>query len=265
MSIDWFTFTAQILNFLVLVWLLTHFLYKPITKAMREREQKIADEHHKAIEIQQQAEAEAASYQQKTAELTHAKDELLAEAGKEIQRWREEHLARARAEVEEEKQEWYRALHRERESFLREARVRMAGHIHHMSQCVLKELANVDLQKQTINVFLDRVSQIEEQQKLKFRDLLRTPEGRVLVESALELDQSDRDRISKFIREFLETKSEIDFRERPDLICGIDLHISGYKVAWNLQEPLEELEEEFVRSLNEVITLESGVEVSPST
>ena len=53
-------------------------------------------------------------------------------------------------------------------------------------------------------------------------------------------------------------------RERPDLICGIDLHISGYKVAWNLQEPLEELEEEFVRSLNEVITLESGVEVSPS-
>lgn len=265
MSIDWFTFTAQILNFLVLVWLLTHFLYKPITKAMHQREQKIADEHQKAIDIQQQAAAEAASYQQKTAELTHAKDELLAEAGKEIQRWREEHLARARAEVDEEKKEWYRALHRERESFLREARVRMAGHIHHMSQCVLKEMANVDLQKQTITVFLERISQIEEQQKLKFRDLLRAPDSRVLVESALELEKTDRERISNFIHEFLETRVEIQYRERADLICGIDLHISGYKVAWNLQEPLEELEEEFVRSLNEVITLESGVEVSPST
>ncbi|QDU04211.1 ATP synthase subunit b, sodium ion specific [Gimesia chilikensis] len=264
MSIDWFTFTAQILNFLVLVWLLTHFLYQPITKAMQERQQKIADEHQKAVELQQQAAAEVAEYAEKTAELTHAKDELLAEAGKEIQSWREEHLARARKEVDQEKEDWYRALHRERESFLREARVRMAGHIHHMSQCVLKELANADLQQQTISVFLERISRIEEQQKLKFRDLLRTPDSRVLVESALELEQSDRDRISKFISDFLDIQVDIEYRERPDLICGIDLHISGYKVAWNLQEPLEELEEEFVRSLNEVITLESGVESTPS-
>ena len=60
MSIDWFTFTAQILNFLVLVWLLTHFLYQPITKAMQERQQKIADEHQKALELQQQAAADLA-------------------------------------------------------------------------------------------------------------------------------------------------------------------------------------------------------------
>lgn len=263
MTIDWFTFSAQILNFLVLVWLLTHFLYKPVTKAMQEREQKIAAEHEKAVSLQQQAEVEAAGYQQKTEELTHAKDDLLAEAGKEIQNWREEHLARARAEVDEEKAEWYRALHRERESFLREARVRMAGHIHHMSQCVLKELTNTELQQQTISVFLERVSQIDAQQKSRFQELLKSPESSVLVESALPLEPSERDRISDFIHDFLGTRIEIKYREKPDLICGINLHISGYKVAWNLQEPLEELEEEFVRSLNEVITLESGTDVPP--
>lgn len=264
MSIDWFTFTAQILNFLVLVWLLSHFLYKPILSAMQEREKQIATEHETAVRLQQQAESEAASYKEKTEHLIHAKDELLADAGKDIQRWREEHLTRARAEVDEEKNEWYRALHRERESFLREARLRMAGHIHHMSQCVLKELANTDLQQQTIQVFLDRIKGIDEHQKKQFISLLESTQHRILVESAFALSQADRKKITSFVHDFLSTDVDIEFQEKLELICGIDFHVGGYKIAWNIQEPLEELEEEFVQSLNEVITLESGIEV-PST
>jgi F-type H+-transporting ATPase subunit b len=42
MKIDWFTVIAQAINFLILVWLLKRFLYKPILKAIDEREKKIA-------------------------------------------------------------------------------------------------------------------------------------------------------------------------------------------------------------------------------
>src|ERR1035441_6695689 len=38
MLIDWFTVGAQALNFLVLVWLMKRFLYKPILDAIDERE-----------------------------------------------------------------------------------------------------------------------------------------------------------------------------------------------------------------------------------
>ena len=37
MLFDWFTIAAQLVNFLVLVWLLKRFLYKPILKAIDER------------------------------------------------------------------------------------------------------------------------------------------------------------------------------------------------------------------------------------
>jgi len=39
MSIDWFTVAAQIINFMVLVWLLQKYLYKPVLNAVRKREQ----------------------------------------------------------------------------------------------------------------------------------------------------------------------------------------------------------------------------------
>jgi F-type H+-transporting ATPase subunit b len=41
MLIDWFTVVAQIINFLILVALLKHFLYGRIIKAMDQREERI--------------------------------------------------------------------------------------------------------------------------------------------------------------------------------------------------------------------------------
>ena len=42
MLIDWFTVGAQAVNFIILVWLLKRFLYKPILNAIDEREKGIA-------------------------------------------------------------------------------------------------------------------------------------------------------------------------------------------------------------------------------
>jgi len=38
MLFDWFTFAAQLLNFIILVWLLKRFLYRPVLKAIDDRE-----------------------------------------------------------------------------------------------------------------------------------------------------------------------------------------------------------------------------------
>ena len=42
MTIDWITVAAQIANFLVLVWLLRRFLYRPILDGIDAREAEIA-------------------------------------------------------------------------------------------------------------------------------------------------------------------------------------------------------------------------------
>ena len=56
MQIDWVTVVAQMINFLVLVYLLKRFLYGPIVKAMERREHAIAEQQQQVQE--QLAEAE---------------------------------------------------------------------------------------------------------------------------------------------------------------------------------------------------------------
>jgi F-type H+-transporting ATPase subunit b len=80
MLIDWFTVGAQVLNFLVLVWLLKRFLYRPILHAIDAREQRIA--HALADADAKQAEAiwERDELRQKNEAFDRQRAALLAEA-----------------------------------------------------------------------------------------------------------------------------------------------------------------------------------------
>ena len=59
MLIDWFTVSAQIVNFLILVWLLQRFLYRPILDAIDAREQRVAAALTKAEANKEEARAGA--------------------------------------------------------------------------------------------------------------------------------------------------------------------------------------------------------------
>ena len=80
MLIDWFTVVAQIVNFLVLVALLKHFLFGRLVKAIDERKKKVesclADAEAKSKEAERQVELAQA----RTLEQEQKRDQMLAEA-----------------------------------------------------------------------------------------------------------------------------------------------------------------------------------------
>ena len=65
MPIDWFTVVAQAINFLILVWLLKRFLYKPILHAIDEREKGIAAQLAQAEAKKAEAQKERDDFQHK--------------------------------------------------------------------------------------------------------------------------------------------------------------------------------------------------------
>jgi F-type H+-transporting ATPase subunit b len=70
MLIDWFTVAAQAVNFLILVWLMKRFLYKPILNAIDAREKKIAATVADASKQKADAEGEKNEFKKKNADLT---------------------------------------------------------------------------------------------------------------------------------------------------------------------------------------------------
>ena len=95
MLIDWFTVGAQALNFLILVWLMRRFLYKPILHAIDEREKRIAAELSNADAKKAEAEKERDEFQNKNTEFDQQRAALLSKATDEAQAERQRLLDEA--------------------------------------------------------------------------------------------------------------------------------------------------------------------------
>ena len=80
MLIDWFTVGAQVLNFLILVWLMKRFLYKPILSAIDEREKRIAAELADAAAKKAEAQKERDDFQHKNEEFEQQRAALLSQS-----------------------------------------------------------------------------------------------------------------------------------------------------------------------------------------
>jgi F-type H+-transporting ATPase subunit b len=80
MLIDWFTVSAQTLNFLILVWLMKRFLYQPILHAIDAREKRIATELADADAKKTEAQKERDEFQCKNDELDRQRAALLSKA-----------------------------------------------------------------------------------------------------------------------------------------------------------------------------------------
>ena len=80
MKIDWFTVIAQVINFLILVWLLKRFLYKPILNAIDEREKKIAAQIKDAVDKKVLAEKEEADFKKRNDDFDAQKKTLTDKA-----------------------------------------------------------------------------------------------------------------------------------------------------------------------------------------
>jgi len=104
MLIDWFTVLAQIVNFLILIFLLKRFLYGPITKAMEEREKKIATAVEQANSAEKKAKQHSEELAMEKQIFLEAREQILAEAKREIHTWQGNTLKEARLEVEDLRQ-----------------------------------------------------------------------------------------------------------------------------------------------------------------
>ena len=220
MDIDPFTFAAQVFNFLVLVGLLRHFLYRPVLSTMDAREKFVAEQMEKAKEAKLAAEGFEQKRAQELLEANAARSERLAEVKAEVDRFQQEGLARARQEIAEMGQRWREAKNREIESWGAIESQRLTEVVLGIARAALADLATADLETQMVDVLLAQAETL--------------PVGATKILSAFPLQpESERKLLSRFPGAVFELS--------PELLAGLVIRVNDHKVSWSLESYLEGL------------------------
>ncbi|QDU39038.1 ATP synthase subunit b [Maioricimonas rarisocia] len=243
MQIDWFTFGAQVFNFLILVALLHRLLYRPILHAMEEREADIVQRIEAAEEQRRAAQREQDEYRKLKEELASAREQYLSEARADVETWRLEAFDHARQDVDQQRQEWRRALHREQQRLLDGLRERAVRQVQQISRQVLEQLADTGLERQIVSRFIERLKTLDDGQLNPIREELGHGDGsRLVVRTAFPADEEQQHRLLQALRDLFGDQLDIAFESTTELVCGIELIAADRKLAWNVDDYLESLD-----------------------
>ena len=244
MLIDWFTVGAQALNFLILVWLMKRFLYKPILHAVDAREKLIAGQLAAADTKKTEAQKERDSFGRKNTEFEQQKAALLSAAtdlGKAEGRRLLDEARKAADALSAKRQQ---ALREDASNLDKAVRLKIQGEVFAIARKALADLAKANLEERMVGVFIERLHSMDAKAKADIAEAMKTASDPAVVRSAFDLPGLQRDDIRKALNEVFSTEANLRFEAAPDLIGGIEIIATGQKLAWSIADYLADLEKE---------------------
>ena len=196
MLINWFTVVAQAINFLILVWLLKRFLYKPILHAIDEREKGIAAQLAEAEAKKAEAQKERDDFQHKNEAFDQERAALLKKATDEAKAERQRLLDEARKDADALRAKRQEALRNEQRNLSQEIIRWTQKEVFAITRKTLADLAATSLEERMGDVFVQRLRALtgaaKEQLAAAFKTSNQHGERAQRVRSAAGTAQRDR-------------------------------------------------------------------------
>lgn len=239
MQISWWTLALQVVNFLVLVWLLQRFLYGPVRDILEKRKAMATQALDAAAKAKADAEAEQKRYQEERGALVAERQEMLEAAHRTIEAERTKRLEEARGEAKALIEQAHVEIAEERTKTLHGLEADVASLAVTLATKLLDKLGG----SISSDVFLDQTAAAlkalpaAERKRLE-RDLDGDDVVKVVTASALPPEQQKS--WQKRLEAELERPLNLAFETDPDLIAGAALHFPHVVVSFAWAEQLKE-------------------------
>ena len=238
MELNWTTFVLEAVNFLILVWILKRFLYKPVLAAIAQRKAAIDKTLSDAQARQGDAQALEKQFQNRLAEWEHEKEGLRTAFLEEVSQQRAQAMAALETSLAKE---------RERAHVLEERRLRelqdkaeiegMATGLKFTAR-LLTRLASPELESRLVDLALEDLSLQPREQLEAIRAACEKTDCRAKVITCFPLREPGREVITEKLVEMTKTRLSVEFAEDRLLLAGLRIGIGPWVLRANLQDEL---------------------------
>ncbi len=239
MDFDWSTFFLEIINFLILVWILKRFLYHPILGIVAKRragiEKAMADAKRieaEAVELKQRSERELAQWEEeKEAAQARLREELAAE--------RERLMAELETSVTEERERRRVLDERHQYDFERTAEEQGIEQGAAFSARLLSRLATPELEARLYALLLEDLRSLRAEDKRAMAGAAVMPGLQLKVQSAFALDEARRTELARALADVAGKTLPVEYGENPELVAGFQVSIGPWILHANLRDELK--------------------------
>ena len=234
MELNWSTFVLEIINFLILVWLLKHFFYKPVLDVIRRRQTGIEKVLSDAEKKHADAEVLRDQFENRLAEWEKERQTAYTELDKEIQAERSQRMEALHAALEQEREKSQvieqHKINAERlntEELALNQGARFASRL-------LSVAADPEMEKR-----LKDLSSLPDEKKNSLRAAVGNSVDIIMICSAYPLDDDTQRKLEKSLATNLHVNIPVQYIQDKDLQAGLRITIGDWVLHANLQDELK--------------------------
>jgi F-type H+-transporting ATPase subunit b len=241
MKFDWWTFAIQIVNFLVLVWLLHRFLYRPVAEIIEQRRKSVEHAGQAADLEKESAEAVRRDYEKRIEAIEKERARLLESANAQIEKDRQAATLRSKAESERMINEAQEKLTMDRDAALRDMRTQIGSMAAEMAARILK-LSGVNYSDAAIaDRLVDRIRHLPERERQRLAETVANSTEKIQVVTARAPSRQGRETWRRKLRESFGDNVRLEFVTDTELLGGAQLHFPSATLDCSWKGELEDV------------------------
>jgi len=232
------TFILEIINFLVLIWILQRLFYKPLLAVIAKRKQFIDQSLSEAKNLKLKAEQQCSLYENRQKMWEQEKQSAITALHQQLEAERREHLDKLNADLEQERQKAKVTLLKQQKELQQQTEKQALQNGAKFAGILLKQAAGPELEIRLFQLLLDNLTTLPEACKQYLTTLGNKKSVAIKIASAYPLSIELRQQLEQKLTAL--TNSPINFQYHQDtaLIAGLRMDIGAWVLNANLQHEL---------------------------
>ena len=241
MELSWSTFVLEIINFLVLVWILKRFLYKPVMDVIARRREGIEKTRAEAAALHADAEKLRNQYEGRLAEWNEERQQAREALNRQIDTERVRKLEALESELETKREQARVAEERRRSDERHQAEETAMAQAAGFASRLLEKAVGPETETRLIAFLIEELAKLpaERVQRIRMQDGAASED--ILVVSAFALGDDDRRKLEQALATLMGEKHPVRFEQESKLLAGVRITIGAWMLGFNLNDELNGL------------------------
>lgn len=239
MELSWSTFFLEIINFLVLVWILKRFLYKPVLDVIARRREDIEKRLNDAKLQHEDAEKLKNQYEGRLADWEKERQLARAQLSKEIEAERTNKMTELQAALDQETERARAADNHRRANERRHMEESSLQNATRFATRLLNQTAGPETEARLIVMLINELATLPPEQCVMIKDNYNKIPGQLLVTSAFPIPDDLRQQLKNALATLLSPAITIQYENNSELIAGVLITIGAWVLAANVRDELK--------------------------
>jgi F-type H+-transporting ATPase subunit b len=237
-ELDWTTFILELVNFVVLVWILNRFLYRPVMNVIDQRKAAIQKTLAEAQTTRSDAKTLQSQYENRLTEWEQEREKARGQLREEIRVERNRLLEDLRAELDQEREKAAAVEQRRLKEFAQQAEASAIALGGTFVSRLLSRLGGPELERKIIDMVTQDLSHLPDNQMQVIRAASAATGLPMKITSAYPVDTARREVLSHACRTMAGRDVACEFLEDTNLIAGVRISFGSWVLRANVQDEM---------------------------